>query len=73
MHQRQRAIRGALGNGADKFVEQFGLRAFRRPLSMAEVNRLTALYKSQRTADIGSSFEQSIAQKLVKKAGANVA
>ena len=22
MHQRQRAIRGALGNGADKFVER---------------------------------------------------
>jgi hypothetical protein len=46
---------------AAKFITQFGQRAFRRPLSMAEATKLTNLYKAQRGAEIGATFEQSIA------------
>jgi hypothetical protein len=35
---------------AQQFVEQFGLRAYRRPLAAAEVQRLTALYATGRSA-----------------------
>jgi len=45
---------------AGKFIAQFGQRAFRRPLSTAEVGKLTALYKAQRAGDVGLTFEQSI-------------
>jgi hypothetical protein len=45
---------------ASKFITQFGLRAFRRPVSQAEAAKLTQLYKAQRSPDIGASFEQAI-------------
>jgi hypothetical protein len=45
---------------AGKFIANFGLRAFRRPVSQAEAARLTQLYKAQRAADVGASFEQAI-------------
>jgi hypothetical protein len=44
----------------NKFIEQFGLRAFRRPLSKAETDGLRKLYDDQRSAAIGASFEQAI-------------
>jgi hypothetical protein len=43
-----------------KFITNFGLRAFRRPVSQAEAGKLTALYKAQRSADIGATFEQAV-------------
>jgi hypothetical protein len=45
---------------ADKFVESFGLRAFRRPLAASELADLRALYRAHRDASIGDSFEQSM-------------
>jgi hypothetical protein len=44
-----------------KFITQFGLRAFRRPVSQAEAARLTELYKAQRSPDVGATFEQAMA------------
>jgi Protein of unknown function (DUF1592)/Protein of unknown function (DUF1588)/Protein of unknown function (DUF1595)/Protein of unknown function (DUF1585)/Protein of unknown function (DUF1587) len=43
-----------------KFIDQFGLRAFRRPVSQAEAARLGQLYQAQRSPDIGATFEQAI-------------
>jgi hypothetical protein len=43
----------------DKFIEGFGLRAFRRPVSPAEASALKALYTAQRT-DAGATFEQAV-------------
>ena len=45
---------------AGDFINQFGLRAFRRPLSAKESERLLALYKSQRGPEIGATFERAI-------------
>jgi hypothetical protein len=45
---------------ADQFVEQFGLRAFRRPLSATELGDLKALYRAHRDAAVGDSFEDAI-------------
>jgi hypothetical protein len=43
-----------------KFIDSFGLRAFRRPVAKAEADQLQALYKSLRTGDAGASFERAI-------------
>jgi hypothetical protein len=43
-----------------KFIDQFGLRAFRRPVSQAEAAKLTQLYKSLRSPDGGATFEQAV-------------
>jgi hypothetical protein len=45
---------------ADKFITQFGRRAFRRPLLANEVDKLRALYKAQRSPEAGATFEQAI-------------
>jgi hypothetical protein len=45
---------------ADQFIDKFGLRAFRRPLSTDEKAALKKLYQTQRGADVGASFEQTI-------------
>jgi hypothetical protein len=44
---------------ARAFIESFGLKAYRRPLTTEEIDRLLALFTSVRTA-VGSSFEDSI-------------
>jgi hypothetical protein len=46
---------------AETFITQFGMRAFRRPLAVKEVDRLKVLYKSLRAPEAGATFEQSIA------------
>jgi hypothetical protein len=47
---------------AQQFITQFGLRAFRRPLSGAESAKLLKLYQDQRDASIGGmNFQESIA------------
>ena len=46
---------------ADKFVAGFGRRAYRRPLTDAEVADLKALYRAQRGPDIGAAFPQAVA------------
>jgi len=43
-----------------KFISQFGLRAFRRPVAKSEADNLMGLYKSLRTGEAGASFERSI-------------
>jgi hypothetical protein len=45
---------------ADAFIMRFGRRAFRRPLSKTEVARYHALYKTERSAEIGASFEEAL-------------
>jgi hypothetical protein len=45
---------------ATDFINKFGSRAFRRPLSGKESEGLVALYKTQRGAAIGATFEQAI-------------
>jgi hypothetical protein len=45
---------------ADDFIDKFGLRAFRRPLSNGEKDALRTLYKAQRGPDVGATFEQAI-------------
>ena len=45
---------------ARQFIAQFGLRAFRRPLSSAEVEGLFQLYSVQRRADVGEDFGGAI-------------
>src|SRR5439155_815902 len=54
------SARPAQDGCADQFAEQFGLRAFRRPLSSGEVGDLRALYRAHRDAAIADSFEQAI-------------
>ena len=39
-----------------QFIEQFGLRAYRRPLAADEKADLLALYKKQRATEIGASI-----------------
>jgi len=43
-----------------KFIQQFGLRAFRRPLSKSETDGLRKLYDDQRGPAVGATFEQAI-------------
>jgi hypothetical protein len=45
---------------ADSFVEKFGLRAFRRPLSANEAMELKTLYRANRDAPLNDTFEQAI-------------
>ena len=45
---------------AATFIRDFGLRAFRRPVSDEETTQLTALYETQRSPDVGASFEDAI-------------
>jgi hypothetical protein len=45
---------------AKKFIDQFGKRAFRRPLTEREATLALDLYKTQRGADVGASFEEAI-------------
>jgi len=45
---------------ADKFIEQFGLRAFRRPLAKSEIDALHKLYQDQRGPAVGAPFDQAI-------------
>jgi hypothetical protein len=45
---------------AGKFVAQFGLRAFRRPVAKAETDRLMALYKSLREGEAAAPFDRTI-------------
>jgi hypothetical protein len=51
---------GADGACIGKFVEQFGLRAFRRPVNATESAALVALYNRLRGADVGATFEQAV-------------
>ena len=46
---------------ADQFLPSFGKRAYRRPLTDAEINDLKALYRAQRTPDVGADFPKAIA------------
>jgi hypothetical protein len=48
-----------------KFVEAFGLRAFRRPLSPTEITGFTALYGKLRGADVGAAFGEAVHDILV--------
>jgi hypothetical protein len=45
---------------ARNFVKQFGLRAFRRPLTTDEEGDLMTLYTKQRSAEIGANFQDAI-------------
>jgi hypothetical protein len=45
---------------ATQFIEQFGLRAFRRPLTSDEKADLKSLYTKQRGAEIGASYIDAI-------------
>src|SRR5439155_18068200 len=42
------------------FIDQFGLRAFRRPLAKAEADALRKLYQDQRGPTVGATFEQAV-------------
>jgi hypothetical protein len=46
---------------AERFITQFGLRAFRRPLAGPEKDALLRLYQAQRGPELGASFEQAVA------------
>ena len=46
---------------ADEFIAGFGRRAYRRPLTDAEVDELKALYRAQRQMDIAADFTQAVA------------
>jgi hypothetical protein len=52
--------RAAQDTCADQFVDQFGLRAFRRPLSATESADLKALYRAARDVMVGDTFENAI-------------
>jgi hypothetical protein len=52
--------RAAQDTCADQFVESFGLRAFRRPLSATELSDLKALYRAHRDVSVGDTFENAI-------------
>jgi hypothetical protein len=43
-----------------KFITQFGKRAYRRPLTARETELMQTLYKTQRSAEVGASFEQAV-------------
>ena len=44
-----------------RFVGQFGKRAYRRPLTAHETELMQTLYKTQRGAEVGASFEDAVA------------
>ncbi len=46
---------------ADKFIAGFGRRAYRRPLTDAELEDARGLYRAQRAPDAGATFPQAIA------------
>jgi hypothetical protein len=48
------------GTCIDQFIEKFGGRAFRRPVAPAEAMALRKLYDTQRSADVGATFEQAV-------------
>ena len=43
-----------------KFITQFGKRAYRRPLTAREIELMQGLYKAQRSAEVGATFEQAV-------------
>jgi hypothetical protein len=43
-----------------KFITQFGKRAYRRPLTAHETELMQGLYKTQRSAEVGATFEQAV-------------
>jgi hypothetical protein len=43
-----------------KFIPQFGKRAYRRPLTAHETELMQTLYKTQRSPEVGASFEQAV-------------
>jgi hypothetical protein len=43
-----------------KFLEQFGLRAFRRPLTPAETMGFTALFAKLRSAEVGAPYNEAV-------------
>jgi hypothetical protein len=45
---------------ADKFIVQFGKRAYRRPLTDREIAVARALYDTQRGPEVGAPFEKAI-------------
>ena len=51
---------GAEEGCAQQFIEQFGLRAFRRPLTDGEKEDLQALYTSIRAPEVGLTFPEAI-------------
>lgn len=50
---------------ARMFIEQFGRRAYRRPLTTAEIDRYMAIYTSRTTITAGGTFDQA-AQVILK-------
>jgi Protein of unknown function (DUF1592)/Protein of unknown function (DUF1588)/Protein of unknown function (DUF1595)/Protein of unknown function (DUF1585)/Protein of unknown function (DUF1587) len=44
----------------DKFIDGFGLRAFRRPVTAAEKTALKALYTKLRSPDVGAPFNEAV-------------
>ena len=48
-----------------KFIEEFGLRAFRRPVSSEETAAFMDLYGKLRGADVGTSFQEAVHDILV--------
>ena len=46
---------------ARKFITDFGKRAYRRPLAQREIELAQALYTSQRSPEVGASFEDAMA------------
>ena len=54
------ADRAAQDSCADQFVEKFGMRAFRRPLSTTELADLKGLYRAHRDAPLSEPFDQAI-------------
>jgi hypothetical protein len=51
---------GAEQDCFNKFVDQFGLRAFRRPLAADELGRFGALYGKLRGGDVGATFPEAV-------------
>jgi hypothetical protein len=51
---------GAEEGCARKFIKEFGLRAYRRPLNMDEENDLWTLYGKVRGAEVGGNFQDGI-------------
>jgi hypothetical protein len=55
------AEQGCIG----KFVEQFGLRAFRRPLAPVELTAFSALYTRLRSGEVGAPWSEAVHDILV--------
>jgi hypothetical protein len=49
---------------ADEFLPKFAKRAYRRPLTEGEINDLKALYRAQKTPDVGADFPKAIANSI---------